>query len=106
GFTNLSNGTGSWPTTGTDTSPGNVYDLWHAAINSRGVAFSAENPRQLSSALQTALNRILATTAASAALATNSTRLSTGTLLFQASFYSGDWPGRLKAIQLNPATSI
>ena len=106
GFTNLSNGTGSWPTTGTDVSPGNVYDLWHAAINSRGEAFSAENPQQLSTALQKALNRILATTAASAALATNSTRLATGTLLFQASFYSGDWTGRLKAIQINPDGSI
>jgi type IV pilus assembly protein PilY1 len=105
GFTNLST-TGSWPTTGSNVSPGNVYDLWHAAINSRGQAFSIENPLQAEAALQTSLNRILATTAASAALATNSTRLATGTLLFQAAFYSGDWTGLLKAIQVNPDGSI
>jgi type IV pilus assembly protein PilY1 len=108
GYPNLFNGTGgvSWPTTGSNASPGNVYDLWHAAINSRGEAFSAENPQQLSTALQTALNRILATTSASAALATNSTRLATGTLLFQAAFYSGDWTGSLKAIQINADGSV
>lgn len=101
GYSNLLSGAGTWPTTGADLSPGNVYDLWHAAINSRGQSFSADTPRALADALGTALNRILERESAAAALATNSTRLTTDTLLFQARFNSGDWTGRLTAYRIN-----
>ncbi|MCK6430430.1 MAG: hypothetical protein L6Q72_15270, partial [Burkholderiaceae bacterium] len=70
GYQNLLSGTNTWPTTGADLSPGNVYDLWHAAINSRGQSFSADTPRALADALATALNRILERESAAAALAT------------------------------------
>ncbi|HXF46725.1 MAG TPA: PilC/PilY family type IV pilus protein [Burkholderiaceae bacterium] len=101
GYANLAAGTVAWPPTGSNTSPGNVYDLWHAAINSRGLAFNAENPTELGSALRTALNRILERESAAAALATNSTRLTTDTMLFQARFNSGDWTGKLTAYRIN-----
>lgn len=101
GYANLLSGAGTWPATASDASPGNVYDLWHAAINSRGQSFAAERPSDLSDALNTALNRILERESAAAALATNSTRLTTDTLLFQARFNSGDWTGRLTAYHIN-----
>ncbi len=101
GYQNLSSGAGTWPATGPNLSPGNVYDLWHAAINSRGQSFSADTPQALADALGTALNRILERESAAAALATNSTRLTTDTLLFQARFNSGDWTGRLTAYRIN-----
>ncbi|MFN3564488.1 MAG: pilus assembly protein [Burkholderiaceae bacterium] len=101
GYANLLSGAGTWPATGSNVSPGNVYDLWHAAINSRGQSFAAESPRDLDIALQGALNRILERESAAAALATNSTRLTTDTLLFQARFNSGDWTGRLTAYRIN-----
>jgi type IV pilus assembly protein PilY1 len=106
GYTNLVNGTANWPATGADVVPGNVYDLWHAALNSRGQSFSADNPRDLSDALATAVNRILERESASAALATNSARLSTDTLLFQARFFSGTWTGSLTAYAVNPDGSL
>ncbi len=87
--------------TANNRSPGNAYDLWHAAINSRGQSFAAERPADMSIALNTALNRILERESAAAALATNSTRLTTDTLLFQARFNSGDWTGRLTAYRIN-----
>lgn len=96
----------NWPAASANTTPGNVYDLWHAAINSRGQAFAADNPSQLAIALKTALNRILERTTASAALATNSTRLSTDTMLFQARFDSSDWSGQLRAFRLNSDGSL
>jgi type IV pilus assembly protein PilY1 len=101
GYANLLSGAGTWPATAANASPGNVYDLWHAAINSRGQSFSADTPRALADALGTALNRILERESAAAALATNSTRLTTDTLLFQARFNSGDWTGRLTAYRIN-----
>lgn len=106
GYSNLLSGAGTWPATGTDVAPGNVYDLWHAAINSRGQSFAADNPGDLSTALQTAMNRILERESAAAALATSSTRLSTGTTLFQARFNSADWTGKLTAFQMNTDASL
>ncbi len=100
GYANLLSGAGSWPATGTNVSPGNVYDLWHAAINSRGQAFAAENPQELSVALATALTRI-AERQSSAALAANSTRLSSNSQLYQARFNTGDWSGALTAFRIN-----
>jgi len=106
GYQNLLSGANNWPAAAANTTPGNVYDLWHAAINSRGQAFAADNPTQLAAALQTALNRILERTTASAALATNSTRLSTDTMLFQARFDSTDWSGQIRAFRLNTDGSL
>jgi type IV pilus assembly protein PilY1 len=105
-YTNLLSGSYNWPAASSNSTPGNVYDLWHAAINSRGQAFAADNPTQLATALKTALNRILERTTASAALATNSTRLSTDTMLFQARFDSTDWSGQIRAFRLNSDGSL
>lgn len=46
-----------WPTVGDDNA-NNVYDLWHAAINSRGEFFSADSPDSLVRAFDTVLARI------------------------------------------------
>lgn len=101
GYENLLSGAKTWPATDVDKSPGNVYDLWHTALNSRGQSFSADTPRDLSDALAKAVNRILERESAAAALATNSTRLATDTLLFQARFFSGTWTGEMSAYAVN-----
>lgn len=101
GYQNLLSGAGAWPPTYADAEPGNVYDLWHAAINSRGMAFSADRPQEMVASLANAMNRVLERESAAAALATNSTRLSTDTMLFQARFNSGDWTGKLTAYRIN-----
>jgi len=70
GYTNLWNGSMAWPAINNSASqgdPGKVYDLWHAAINSRGLAFSAESPADLIGALKASLNRIKAPLAAQSA---------------------------------------
>lgn len=94
-------GTKLWPATGDNVSPGNVADLWHAAINSRGQFFGADDPDALNTAFQTALSNIQGRTSAAAALATNSTRLGTDTVIYQAKFNSGDWTGQLIAYGIN-----
>jgi type IV pilus assembly protein PilY1 len=56
GYDNLVAGT-AWPAAGSN-SVNNVYDLWHAAINSRGKFFSADNPQSIVSAFSEILARI------------------------------------------------
>ncbi|MEG1833913.1 MAG: PilC/PilY family type IV pilus protein [Burkholderiaceae bacterium] len=100
GYANLRSGAKPWPQTGSDRSPGNVYDLWHAAINSRGQAFAAENPEELTKALQAALNRIGESQSSAAALTANSTQIGADSLVFQARFNTADWTGSMTAFNL------
>lgn len=101
GYDNLLAGTKTWPTTGSNVTPGNVYDLWHAAINSRGQAFAADNPGQLGAALKQALNRVFEKSSGSAAASVNSTRLAEGAVVFQTLLNSQDWSGEVLARKLN-----
>lgn len=96
-YSALSAGTKSWPATGDYVSPGNVYDLWHTALNSRGEFFSVESPSDLVVALKKVVTSILEATPSAAALAANSTSIQTGALVYQARFDSGDWSGDLIA---------
>ena len=100
GYEALRSGSKTWPQTGSDRSPGNVYDLWHAAINSRGQAFAAENPEELTKALQAALNRIGENQSSAAALTANSTQIGTDSLVFQARFNTADWTGSMTAYNI------
>lgn len=99
-------GTKSWPATGSDVSPGNAYDLWHAAINSRGQFFSAEDSSQIYQAFQTILDRVNKTTGSASAISANSQRVDTNTLIYQASFESATWSGELTAYKLEIDGSI
>jgi len=84
----------AWPAINNSASqgdPGKVYDLWHAAINSRGLAFSAESPADLIGALKASLNRIKAPLAAQSAAATSSSTLNSGTVVY---------PGELHVVGL------
>lgn len=56
--------------------------------------------------LANAFNNILAETSSASAVATNSTRLDTGTQLFQARFNSEFWSGELRALNVNADGSI
>lgn len=105
-YTALSAGSKTWPTTGDYLSPGNVYDLWHAAINSRGEFFSVESPGDLVTALKQVVNSILEATPSAAALAANSTSIQTGTLVYQARFDSKDWSGDLIAYPVQADGSV
>lgn len=104
-YPNLVNGSVNWPSTGSNQT-GNVADLWHAAIDSRGQFFSAESPKELGNAFQTILNSILDANPSAAALAANSTSLNSGTLIYQASFDSSDWSGHFKALPVQGDGSV
>lgn len=100
GYSNLLGGA-AWPPASSD-NDNNVYDLWHAAINSRGEFFSADSPEDLVAAFASVLNRMAERTA-TAARPGISTSVGDQTLgnfavrnrLFYSSYDSSDWSGDL-----------
>lgn len=66
----------------------------------------ASQPEKLVEGLTKAFNDIFTRTSSAAAVASNSTRLTTTTHLYQSLFNSGDWTGQLKAFPLNSNGTI
>lgn len=99
GYEALKNGA-TWPPAGSG-EQANVYDLWHAAINSRGEFFSVESPEDMVAAFEDILNRIAdrTTTAARPAVSTSFVSDSDGNDLqsnvYATQFSSEDWSGQL-----------
>jgi type IV pilus assembly protein PilY1 len=75
--------------------------LQDAAAYGYGQYFTANNAAQLNSVLSQAMQSIRNQTSSAAAIATNSTRLDTDTLIYQAKFNSGNWSGELIAYGIN-----
>lgn len=94
-----------WPDPETD-SLSKIDDLWHAAVNSRGEFFSAQEPAAFASGLSNVLVNITARTSSAAAVTTNTSRLNTGAQIYQAKFNSADWSGQLFAFNLQSDGSL
>jgi type IV pilus assembly protein PilY1 len=94
-------GTKTWPNANSnDQNPANVADLWHAALNSRGQFFSADDPASLSQSFEAALTSITGSNGSAASLSANSTSARTGsTRVYQARF-NRDWSGTLLALPI------
>ncbi|NGY06279.1 hypothetical protein G7Y85_16015 [Solimonas terrae] len=93
----------SWPQPSSD-SIYNITDMAHAAVNGHGGFYSATSPDAFASALTDALKRVNERIGSGASLAANSTKLETGTVTYQATYYTGKWKGDLKAFTVNPST--
>lgn len=101
GYNALANGT-PWPAAGPSATTGNVYDLWHAAINSRGEFFSVDSPESMVQAFADILSRIADRTSTAARPAINSGQVaddSVTSVSYQSSYSSEDnWSGDLKRL--------
>jgi len=80
--------------------------LQDAAAYGHGTYYTANDEQQLTASLQDAFNDILAKTSSASAVASNSTRLSTDTTLFQARFSTADWAGSLLALPIKSDGTI
>lgn len=110
GYQNLLAGT-AWPTASSG-SINNVYDLWHAAINSRGEFYSVDSPEDIVKAFRDILSRI-ADRQSTAALPEISSEIveeaSTSddpdptkrlvNYFYQSSFDSSDWRGEIEKVK-------
>ena len=100
GFNNLVTNNIAWPAVSSN-STNNVYDLWHAAIDSRGQFFSADTPQDVAAAFNSIVSRIQGRVGSSSAIAVNSTRLDSNTFIYQAQFNSANWTGEVLAFKIN-----
>nr|WP_312230306.1 PilC/PilY family type IV pilus protein [Pseudomonas sp.] len=107
GYEALVAGTKAWPAAASN-SANNVYDLWHAAINSRGEFFSVDSPEAMVQAFDDILSRIADRKSTAARPAINSGQVSVDennngtvkTVSYQTSYASDDnWSGDVKRFE-------
>lgn len=94
------NGAAGWPTPANNKISA-VDDLLHAAVNGRGTYVAASNPTAFASGLKAALAAVTERTGSFSNISANSASLSTGSMLFQASYVSGIWTGEVAAYPVN-----
>lgn len=96
----------NWPIPGPDQIEA-VDDLWHAAVNGRGVYMSATNPAVLAAGLSNALANIKVLTSDSAAATTSNPNVASGdNFVFSSTFTSVEWDGELIRQQIDLTTGV
>jgi Tfp pilus tip-associated adhesin PilY1 len=90
------------PVAGTATT---LDDLWHAAVNGRGVYYSASDPNSLADGLSSALASLHIQTAAASASATSSPNITqTDNFIYSSTFRTVKWDGEVVAQQIDTST--
>jgi type IV pilus assembly protein PilY1 len=90
-------------------SEGRVDDLWHAAVNGRGIYFSAKNPSDILYGFTTALNAIQAVKGAGSGAATSTlTPVSGNNFTYTPSYTTVQWTGNIeeRAIDLSSSNVV
>jgi len=80
----------TWPSTSSDA--GKIDDLFHSAINGRGLYFQAEDPDQLVNALNEIVSDI-SLPASGASVSVNSNELQDGLVVYQTRYTANEWTG-------------
>ena len=105
-FSEIKSGVRDWPQV-QGNQPSALDDLWHAAVNGRGVFFSARDPEALSKALTETLSGLLTRIGAGAAAATSNLQPVAGdNFAFTAQYQTSDWIGDLKAKTIDLTSGI
>ncbi|MCB5185944.1 pyrrolo-quinoline quinone [Methylobacillus gramineus] len=103
-FAEIKQGTKNWPKPSAD-QPSTLDDLWHAAVNGRGLYFSAKDPNSLTSGLQGALAGVSARRGAASAAATSSANITeVDNFSFSSNYMSNYWFGELVAETIDTQT--
>ena len=104
-FWDISQGTKVWPNPMVKEGPTRIDDLWHAAVNGRGIYYSANDAEDLAKSLIDALSKIDAKTGSASAAATSSLTPSAGDdWLFLPLYETKTWVGTVNAFKINTAT--
>jgi type IV pilus assembly protein PilY1 len=91
----------SWPDPIPDAnSSAKLDDLLHASVNSRGDFFSAKNPTEFADSLKKVLDNIAKRISSAASVVANSTRLTTQSKVFSATFNTDNWSGELESYSI------
>ncbi len=94
-----SNTTITWPDP-VGSNSGKIDDLLHASVNSRGGFFSAQNPTEFADSLKKVLDNIAKRISSAASVVANSTRLTTQSKVYSATFNTDNWSGELESYSI------
>ncbi len=101
----IGQGTKNWGNPIANTTDSRIDDLWHAAVNGRGIYFAATDPVQVTASLDKALNAISAAVGAAAAAATSNLEPVAGdNFAYVASFETQTWVGNMEAKEIDLTT--
>lgn len=106
-YNNLVNGVEgyNWGNPINNSAESRIDDLWHAAVNGRGIYYSAKNPNEIITSITTTLNAAAAITGSGAAAATSNLEPVAGdNHAYTASYTTKDWTGDLKAQEIDLTT--
>lgn len=104
GFSGGGTNTCNWPLPASDAQSA-LDDLWHAAVNGRGMYYNARDPDSLAAGLSAALEGINVHTGAAAASATSSPVITlTDRTIFSSTYRTTTWDGQVSANLLDPLT--
>lgn len=102
-YYDILNSNANWPEPNTDIKK--IDDLWHAAVNGRGLYFSASSPTSLTAGLQHALAGISLRVGSGTAAATSSLELVAGNnAVYLAQYRTVKWDGDLIARAIDAET--
>lgn len=88
------------------TNEARVDDVWHASLNSRGDYFSARDPLELSTALNSVVSKIIQRSGRASAASVSSSIISNESLAYKTGYDTSDWSGFVVASQLNQDGSL
>ena len=97
-------GSTAWPAVNDSSNGGDgtgIDDTWHAALNSRGLFFSATSPSLLASQLASILSNISAESAPTTSATLNTSVLTAGAQGYNTGFNLSNWSGTFTASILN-----
>lgn len=104
-FNAIVQGTKNWPNPITNTGAERIDDLWHTAVDGRGVYYSARDPDTLVTGISNALAGVTARAGSAAAAATSNLEPVPGdNYLFVALYRTVYWDGDLQARTVDPIT--
>ncbi len=90
----------NWPQPAAS-SENNIDDMLHAAVNSRGGFYSAQDPQTFADAMVDILRSITDRTGSAASVVLNSGALQGNSRVYQARFQTSNWSGQLLAYAIN-----
>jgi type IV pilus assembly protein PilY1 len=98
-YRGLRTGTCSWP--GATNGANKIDDVWHSSINSRGDFFSANDPQELTNALNKVVNDIQKRLARGSTSSISSGVVTSSTKAYTPGFDSSNWTGNLFSRPVN-----
>ena len=93
----------SWPSP-INSDAERIDDLWHTAVNGKGLYLNAKTPQELVSAFETVISDVLARIGSGASVSINGEELQEGLVLYQSIYSTNRWTGDVIAYNVNKTT--